>query len=108
MSDYLIKTKGEERGPYAESQLRSMWNNGAITSDTLYRETEAQEWRPIAGFFETEKPAAVQVSPIGDEPASATPNKSQAGAIAVLIVLILVIAAMFFGNVHIITGRSLE
>ena len=112
MSDYYIKTKGEERGPYAESQLLSMWGSGAITSDTLFRPSESQDWQPIARLLDEEEsgtPPDVPAKSTATESAStASPKKSQAGTVVVLIILLLVLAAMFFGNVHIITGGSLD
>ena len=112
MSDYYIKSKGEERGPFAHSQLRSMWDSGAITSDTLFRQRESQDWQPIAELFETSDVAAEPSVPKSDAAATAatttSPKKSQAGAIAFLIILVLAIAAIFFGSVHIITGGSLD
>jgi len=113
MSDYFIKVKGEEKGPYAESQLRSMWNSGIITTDTLFRENESQEWQPISRLLEREQVPATANAPQApisqpDLPAPAPPKQSQAGAIAFLIILLLIIAAGVFGQIHIISGGTLK
>lgn len=106
MIHYYIKTKGEVKGPFAESQLHSMWNSGAITSDTLFRESNSQNWLPITELFETEEAdgksneAAIKSNVI-------SPKRSQKLTIAALIVLVLIIVAIFFGNIHIITGSNL-
>src|SRR5712672_1814304 len=110
MSDYYIKAKGEERGPFARSQLRSMWNSGTITSDTLFRQSESQDWQPINKIFKTDDTIAEPGAPKSETATEAvTPSKkSQAGAVTFLIILILAIAAIFFGNVHIISGGGLD
>lgn len=112
MSDYYIKTKGEERGPYAEGQLRSMWGSGAITSDTLFRTNESQDWQPIGRLLDAGKavvPAGKAQTPTATaSPGTPPPQKSQAGTAVVLVIVLLVIAAMFFGNVHVISGGSLD
>jgi hypothetical protein len=119
MSEYFIKTKGEEKGPYAESQLRSMWNSGIITSDTVFRESESQDWRPISRLLEPEEvvvtadrqqpttpqPDTPQPAPVSSP---APPKKSQAGAIAALVILLAIIAGMILGNIHVISGARLE
>jgi hypothetical protein len=109
LRDYYIKTKGEEKGPYAESQLRSMWGSGAITSDTLFRPRESEDWQPIAGFVD-EGDSVAQREAMGrqDSASKAPAQKSLARSIAVLIILLVVLAVMFFGNVHIIAGGHLD
>ena len=117
MSDYFIKVKGEEKGPYAESQLRGMWNSGTITSDTVFRENDGQDWQPLARLLEPESPQQAASAPDGARPPAAgadkptetpAPKKSQAGAVMVLVILLLIIAAMVFGHIHIISGGSLQ
>lgn len=74
MSDFFIKAKGDEKGPFTESQVRSMWSNGVITSDTVYRTSEGQAWQPVAGMFETGKAAtASNTPPMTDLSRSETP-----------------------------------
>lgn len=53
MGDFFIKAKGEESGPYTELQLRSMWNSGMLTSDTLFREANSENWEPLASLLES-------------------------------------------------------
>lgn len=110
MSDYYIKTNAEERGPFAGSRLRSMWNSGAITSDTLFRRGESQDWLPIAKLFDASdnvtEPNTPQLSAEVRPSATVSLPKSQAGAITFLIILVLAIV-IFFGNVHIISGGGL-
>lgn len=43
MSYYILKNDKTE-GPYTIGQLRSMWNSGALTGDTLYCEEGYEEW----------------------------------------------------------------
>jgi hypothetical protein len=42
-----ISMRGEQKGPYALSQVEAMWKNGSITADALYWVDDASEWRPI-------------------------------------------------------------
>jgi hypothetical protein len=47
---HLKLTEGE-KGPFTMSQLRSMWDSGAITADTLYRADASQGWQSLAEEF---------------------------------------------------------
>lgn len=41
---YFYKSKDGEKGPYTDGQLRSLWANGRITADTVYRSGDSSEW----------------------------------------------------------------
>jgi len=41
---YFIIQDDQTKGPYTMGQLRSMWNAGAITVDTLYCEEGFEDW----------------------------------------------------------------
>ena len=45
--DYYLQVNNEQKGPYALSQIQGMWNSGAITSDSLYWDSQGEQWRPI-------------------------------------------------------------
>ncbi len=47
---YYIAVGSEQKGPYALSQLQSMWRSGAITADTLYCQQGFDEWVAIASL----------------------------------------------------------
>jgi hypothetical protein len=47
MTKYYILLDGEKKGPYALSQLRKMWDSGAITMDTKYVDEGMTEWADI-------------------------------------------------------------
>jgi hypothetical protein len=51
MKTFYIKSTDGDKGPFILSQLRSMWDNGAITADTLYRTDESQKWHSLAEEF---------------------------------------------------------
>ena len=44
---HYLYCNGEQRGPYAMEQVRSMWASGIITADTLYWNESNQEWKPV-------------------------------------------------------------
>ena len=93
MGDYYIKTKGEERGPYAESQLRSMWSSGAITSDTVFRPSDSQNWLPIGNLFNEEQSVSSAAAPTASTATptvNAAPKKREAGAREFLIALFII------------------
>lgn len=47
---YLLLVGAEQRGPYALSQLRTMWRSGSITADSLYWQESMTEWESIDGL----------------------------------------------------------
>ena len=47
MEKYYIVVNGEMKGPYALTQLREMWNSGAITMDTKYAKEGMDGWADI-------------------------------------------------------------
>lgn len=56
---FYFKAKGEEKGPFTFGQLRSMWNNGQITADALYRTSDSSECLPLAERFAASEPTSV-------------------------------------------------
>lgn len=47
-SPIFISNGGDALGPYEIGQLRSMWNTGQLTANTLYWSEDGNEWRGIA------------------------------------------------------------
>ena len=45
---YWITINDEQRGPYTIGQLRSMWNSGTITAETLYWQQGFENWYPLS------------------------------------------------------------
>jgi hypothetical protein len=54
--DYYLQINNEKKGPYALSQIQSMWNSGTITSDCLYWDARGEQWRPINELIEPTLP----------------------------------------------------
>lgn len=52
MKTYLIEHNGEQRGPYSVTQLKHMWDSGAITVDSFYWAEGMTEWKPAADLLE--------------------------------------------------------
>jgi RNA polymerase subunit RPABC4/transcription elongation factor Spt4 len=52
MTKYYLLIDGEKKGPYALSQLRKMWDSGAITMDTKYVSEEMTSWADIGALME--------------------------------------------------------
>jgi hypothetical protein len=56
---YYILEGDEIKGPYTVGQLRSMWNTGAITVNTLYAAEGYPQWLPMVNLLpQLEPPAA--------------------------------------------------
>lgn len=51
---YLLRGD-QQSGPFTPGQIRSMWNAGSITSDTLFYDDKMVEWRPVKFFCLNEK-----------------------------------------------------
>lgn len=49
--DIYLDINGEQRGPYAKSQVQTMWNNGVITSDALYWHEGMSDWATISALI---------------------------------------------------------
>lgn len=45
---FYYKTADRENGPYTFDQLRSLWNNGQITGDALFRNEKSLQWEPLS------------------------------------------------------------
>ena len=60
MSEYYIQAGGVQQGPYAESQLRTMWNSGSVPNDTFYWTEGMAEWAPIVQLMQSPEPQAIQ------------------------------------------------
>jgi hypothetical protein len=86
MKKYFIKLKGVERGPYDESQLRCMRDNGIITSDTVFLEHESKEWRLISNLFEREE--VIEPPPI---PPQRKPKRSTIALVWFFILFVILI-----------------
>jgi hypothetical protein len=44
---YCYKIKDATKGPYTVQQLRSLWMNGQITADALYKSEDSSHWLPL-------------------------------------------------------------
>jgi len=52
--DFYIAEAGQTKGPYSMGQLKSMWDQGLITSDTQYWREGLDDWHLLEMLFETE------------------------------------------------------
>jgi hypothetical protein len=52
---FWISKDGITQGPYAESQLKSMWQNGAITADCLCWKEGFSCWVPVAAVVNSDQ-----------------------------------------------------
>lgn len=63
--NYFILIEGKQSGPFTIGQLRSMWNSGSITSETLYWMEGMKGWNPLSIIrFELETKSARTRKPI--------------------------------------------
>jgi len=51
--EYHLYISGEVKGPYSKKQLKSMWENGLITSDSQYWREGLDEWCYLENLFES-------------------------------------------------------
>ncbi len=49
--DYWINRDGITKGPFAIDQLRSMWEQGILTSDVNYYDVGRQVWMPLKSIM---------------------------------------------------------
>lgn len=46
---------GQTQGPFTPVQIKSMWDAGSITADTLFYYSELPDWKPAASFCQNRK-----------------------------------------------------
>lgn len=97
---FSISNGGEALGPYEMGQLRSMWNTGQLTANTLYWSEDGNEWRGISELRlgETEAKSAARpeaslnlaggakATEAADDPPAAVKSDSLAPSQLVLII----------------------
>lgn len=70
MKPYYLLLNQEAKGPYTLHQLRSMWNAGAITMETRFRQDGSDDWRPLSFILpDLEPPAPGTAAPTAPVPA---------------------------------------
>lgn len=50
--DYWISRNGTQVGPHSFDQLQQMWQQGQLTTETLYFDSIRAEWKLLQGLFE--------------------------------------------------------
>jgi hypothetical protein len=55
---YYILQNDETKGPFTIGQLRTMWNSGAITAETLYCQEGFADWLPLRAIIREIEPPA--------------------------------------------------
>ena len=48
-----IKSGDEKNGPYTQTKVRELWDEGSLTLDTVYWAEGMAEWRPIEELFQS-------------------------------------------------------
>ena len=74
MEKYYIVVNGEKKGPYALSQLRKMWDSGAITMDAKYIAEGMADWADIGPLMEEENSLRKPVSLLPAKSTSSPPS----------------------------------
>ena len=57
---YYLMLHEQRAGPYTIGQLRSMWQSGAVTTQTQYWFEGAESWQPLIKLRTMLEPAPVQ------------------------------------------------
>lgn len=71
---YWISDNGGNRGPYTLGQLRSMWQSGSITVDTLYWKQGFDEWFPLSTIIDVLENSAA-TTPLQLPPSKPSPQR---------------------------------
>ena len=66
VQSYYIVNNDEQKGPYTETQLRSMWLNGLLLASTLYWRDGMAEWRLVAELCDSKPLSADAKKVISD------------------------------------------
>jgi hypothetical protein len=98
---YWISKNGVTQGTYTESQLKSMWQNGAITADYLCWQEGFAEWIPVGSIVEDKQsssPKKLQAfEKISDEPVThVQPSLTQRIMAFIIDLVILVLLVGMF------------
>lgn len=54
--DYFIIQNDETRGPYTLGQLRTMWDSGIITGETMHYQEGYSDWLPMSTILHKLEP----------------------------------------------------
>ena len=55
-SSFYVSHGAEVQGPFAESQLRQLFQQGTLTGDTLILREGSQDWQPLSSISGDRKP----------------------------------------------------
>ena len=47
----FVQDQGEEKGPYHKAQVKTMWDQGILTGNALYRGDSENVWKPVVCLF---------------------------------------------------------
>jgi hypothetical protein len=53
---YYIYDQDQQKGPYTEDQIRSMWSNGRVTAGAHYFRDGMPDWQPIGDLVQQFQP----------------------------------------------------
>jgi hypothetical protein len=62
-AEFFILIGGNESGPWTLGQVQAFWRAGAVTSETLYAQPGAAEWKPLSAILDVAPPAAPTPTP---------------------------------------------
>jgi hypothetical protein len=97
--EYHILENDEQRGPYALSQIQSMWGNGVITSSTQYWNSDSGRWMPVRDLLEshTSSPPVINehAPPVLSTSGLGPPvRKNSTSAIMIVVLAILILISL--------------
>jgi hypothetical protein len=49
----FLRQQKNESGPFHRDQVTAKWNSSEITADTLFRENDEDEWKPLLPYFDS-------------------------------------------------------
>ena len=109
MPNYILRDTNGERGPFTPSQVKKMWDNGQLTSNTEFKTEGGSTWYKLALIMEaTDEAPAFNTTTKKDQnnqkEINSKENKKRNPLI--LISLLLFLLVIFLTNFHIITGTS--
>jgi hypothetical protein len=107
--EYLLESQGQQRGPYTLNQIKSMWSNGLITSDSICWLVDSSERSLVKDLVEKKREVRSDMSTRSEKWASIrkqTPRQNRTSKksgnawvfVVIIIGVVLLFNKIFFGE----------
>ena len=100
--EFYLESEGQQRGPYTLSQMKSMWGNGLITSDSICWLVDSNERSLVKDLVETKRGVRSDISSrsekwasIREQPPPQNRTSEKSGNAWVFVVIIIGVVLLF-------------